>query len=39
MKLLMTGQNNLLLNTGDCLIEVTTWAGLTVFIMGISVMI
>ena len=35
MQLLMTGQNNLLLNTG----EATTWAGLTVFIMGISVMI
>ena len=31
-KLSMTGQEkgDLLINTGDCLIEVTTWVGLTV---------
>jgi hypothetical protein len=30
----VTGQEKgyLLFNTGDCLIEVTTWAGLTVYV-------
>jgi hypothetical protein len=27
----MTGKKNVTFNTGDCLIEVTTWAGSTVF--------
>jgi hypothetical protein len=32
MKLSMTGQENVTpFNTGDCLIEVTAWAGLTVY--------
>ena len=34
MKFSMTGQEKgdllIVLNTGDCLIEVTTWAGLTI---------
>ena len=32
MKSFMTGQENVTLNSGDCLIEVTTWAGLTIYI-------
>jgi len=31
MKVSMTGQENVTFNTGDCLIEVTTWAGFTIF--------
>jgi hypothetical protein len=30
MKFSMTGQEKCPFNTGDCLIEVTAWAGLTV---------
>jgi hypothetical protein len=33
MKFYMTGQEKRLpLNTGDCLIEVATWVGLTVYL-------
>jgi hypothetical protein len=31
MKFYMTRQKKVTFNTGDCLIEVTAWAGLTVF--------
>ena len=31
MKFSMTGQKRWPFNTGDCLIEVTTWTGLTVY--------
>jgi len=32
MQFPMTGQERLILNTDDCLIEVTSWAGLNVHI-------
>ena len=30
MKFSMTGEENVILNTGECLIEVNVWTGLTV---------